>query len=403
MDRRERFRHAMANLRSSGDPTAALANKLIVAAGDRSPAVEISNRLEIDPESSHLLLGGVGSGKTTTLLMVREELKAVPDLLPLLLDVSQWHDLWKLEPGALLVMAGCAIARALHGRLDSDAKALELRFNEWAYGGSKWEPDYDYAGPPDDDDGVPGHWVRFDGMLTPPGSGIASPVAEKRGALKKLVAFATAVGSRPILLFDSMDRVSDEKKFLAIVEQDLEALKVSSVGCVVAGPITALYEPSHLVLDRFEKWHLQRWVDPTTDAGSKFLAEVLAKRTTEALVPGDVRTQLAHLSGGALRDLIALAHASVEEAYLSGSETVSSEQVEKAAELFGRTLVRGLHHFQLMKVRELSRTTFLFSPTQEVIPLLVNRVIFEYRNGEVRYDIHPTIRRLIDNGQLNVR
>jgi len=287
MERRERFRKTMANLRSTGEPRKALQNGLVVRPKNRTPAQEIATRLELDPQSSHLLLGGVGSGKTTELLLVHEQLMNVADLAPLLIDVSEWHDLTTLESGSLLVMAGCAIAK----RVPSNEAAVVTAansFGKWAYGGRRWasaEVHYD-----SDDDYEPGEWVSFSGMFSPPGSSEQAPVAEMREALRALV---TAIRDNeqplPILLFDSLDRIFDENRFLALIQQDLEALKSLAIGCVLIGPITALYEERKLVLDRFDKWHLQRWADPRSDDGLKFLTDVLAKRADPDVIPLEIQ------------------------------------------------------------------------------------------------------------------
>jgi energy-coupling factor transporter ATP-binding protein EcfA2 len=64
----------------------------------------ITGRLELRPASNHLVVGGIGSGKTTQLLLVERALKQLPDTLVKYLDVSQFHNLALLREEVLIVL-----------------------------------------------------------------------------------------------------------------------------------------------------------------------------------------------------------------------------------------------------------------------------------------------------------
>jgi len=96
MTRREKFREYMARLAAAADPALALQQSLYV-----HPPGALSDllvpRLEIDPTSSQLVVGGVGSGKTTQLLIGAQKLSAMGDIAAEYFDVSARQDLAKLD------------------------------------------------------------------------------------------------------------------------------------------------------------------------------------------------------------------------------------------------------------------------------------------------------------------
>src|SRR5580704_14309461 len=91
-DRLERFRLLMARLDPAGDPAHALtAGFYVPPAG--SASARIAARLALASSSTHLLVGGVGSGKTTELLDVKRRLDQLADTCALYVDVTRRHDI----------------------------------------------------------------------------------------------------------------------------------------------------------------------------------------------------------------------------------------------------------------------------------------------------------------------
>src|SRR5438093_328334 len=105
-NRRDRFRQYMSRLSGAAHPREAIKEGLYVARPGRAVADQIVSRLELEPASSHLIVGGVGSGKTTQLLVAQRRLREMSDTQAIFLDVSEHHDLARLQTGVLLVLAG---------------------------------------------------------------------------------------------------------------------------------------------------------------------------------------------------------------------------------------------------------------------------------------------------------
>src|SRR4051812_33930955 len=111
-DRLERFRGLKARLDPAGDPARAFAEQLYIRPS-RSVSSRVSAELSLSPTSTHLLIGGVGSGKTTELLAVQAELNQIQDTRAIYIDVSKRHDIAKMPPGALVVLVGLALEQFL--------------------------------------------------------------------------------------------------------------------------------------------------------------------------------------------------------------------------------------------------------------------------------------------------
>jgi hypothetical protein len=172
-------------------------------------------------------------------------------------------------------------------------------------------------------------------------------------------------------------------------------LRSFGIGVVLIGPLTALYGIRRTVLDRFDRtWHLPT-VDVQNDAeGHTFLLQVLLARDAKRLLTPEAQ-YLAVLSGGVLRDLIALTQAAGEEAYVDGADVVVQHHVEAAAEVFGRKQLVGIDSQELAVLQRV-RTKGTFVQTSEKdLALLATRRVLEYTNGQARFAVHPTIEPLL--------
>jgi hypothetical protein len=111
LDRLERFRAARAKLDPAGDPAHAMERFYVDA--PRSVSARIAAELALAPASSHLLVGGVGSGKTTELMATARHVAAISDVATLYVDVTRQHDIDKMAPGAIIAQVGPGLAEQL--------------------------------------------------------------------------------------------------------------------------------------------------------------------------------------------------------------------------------------------------------------------------------------------------
>ena len=98
-------------------------------------------------------------------------------------------------------------------------------------------------------------------------------------------------------------------------------------------------------------------------------------------------------SGGVLRDLVTLARAGCETAYIDGSEQILSLHVNSAVKQLGESYRRGLgpEHVNILLRLDKERSIDLASSSS--IELLVTGRVLEYSATDFR--VHPALRALI--------
>ncbi len=354
----------MGRFEPSADPRDAVERGFYVPRPGRSLAEQLAARFELKPAASHLLMGGVGSGKTTQLLVARDRLTAHEDTEAVYVDVSLSVEPNFMTSTDLLAVVGIELGRRIpkpkRPEVEQQLRQFEAVLNPSS---SSWGADLE------------DHFVDTIGHL-----------------LRDLRQ------TRPhhVLLIDSLDRMSNLGLFAHLVEASISKLRSLGMGVILIGPLTALYGVSRTTLDRFDRtWHLPS-VDVNNDEeGHRFLTDVLRARDAKHLLTPTAVNRLAVLSGGVLRDLIALTQAAGEEAYVDGADHVEIEHVETAAEIFGRKQLFAIDSHDLAVLQRV-RTKGTFVQTSEKdLALLATRRVLEYTNGQARFAVHPTIEGLL--------
>lgn len=403
-DRRARFREYMRRLNPTGDPKQAVADELYVrtllGTSDR-----IVNRLEIEPHSSHLVIGGIGSGKTTELRIVERELTKRGEALVVFLDVPSFQDLSKLRPGVLLGLVGLALGAAVEkeasevvpgGEVDEKfgaarAAVAELKKVAEVQYVDRW----DVAREEGDDDDI----VSVPGVLTAPRRDAKFDALEVA-----FLGLLSALDRSVVALLDGLDRAPVSPALRQMVYKDVEALQQAAVGVVMVGP-QALHSIGRFeqLKERFTAFHLHGAVDIGNDAGKSFLDQVLSSRAPEGLLPQPSRNAIIRWCGGTLRDLLGLARSAGEEAYANGADAVQVEHVSAAADRFGRGLLLGATQPVIDRLLTLKRVTNIepkdgfraevhfTAATEADLELLAHRLLVEVPGPTVRYYLHPTI------------
>jgi hypothetical protein len=388
MTRLQRFRAYMARMSPGGAPQAAIDKGLYVAPPGRSVATELAMRLELEPASTHLVLGGIGSGKTSELLQAAKQLaSSAPDTGDHIeyFDVSRRHDLdARSLSGVLVALAGDSLRRRVpepsHGSNESLAKAIRaLREHADGY----WA-DVE-LGPEDVFD------VKILGTLVPP---LTPALADLIPHLRTIQDVYPGKGRHAVCLFDSLDRLPDPLRFREAVEHDLRVLKAAGIGAVVVGPIRFMVGTDRALADLFDHTHFQMATDPEQPEGLTFLLTVLRRRAEPDVLPDECLAPLARASGGVMRDLLALAKRAGEDAYAAGHDPITPENVARAIDAFGRSLAIGLDNEQVQQIRHLQQGGgFVIRGERELSLLETRRVLLYHGN---RWAVHPALVPLLD-------
>jgi hypothetical protein len=398
-DRRTRFREHMRRLDPTGDPARAVASGFYVRPPN-AVSRRIATRIELEPVSSHLLVGGIGSGKTTELILIERDLAKVDDLLPVRVDVPSRHRLDRLEPGVLVALAATEACAELSREREQGLR-VEEQVEEEVHRISTLVKGHWTDDPPDD---FPYDGVWIPGILEEPQR---SENVEAGSEALRLI--HGALQRKLVLLFDGLDRVSDLARLASVLAEDVPALGRAGVGLVVVGPQHLRFSPQRSVEQEFETVHLHGATSGDTPEGETFLREVLRARAGEDVLPAESAEALIRWSGGLMRDLVALGRAACAEAYAGGSDTIQLAHVNIAADRFGRDLLLGCTKGMAARLKELpprkpgwpkvaARSSSLpaFTVATELDQeLLMERLIIEVPDTPVRYVLHPTIVPLI--------
>jgi hypothetical protein len=393
----QRFRAYMARMSPSGDPQAALDQGLYVPPPGRSVADELATRLELEPASTHLVLGGIGSGKTSELLRVAGRLRssagAAGDHIEYC-DVSRKHDFNSDDlSGVLAALAGVSLinnGRPRGRSRDSWRKAAKA-IQRYASGelvhldnldpyavDERWDQDY----------------VQVPGVLNPPEKPIPSDLLELIEQLRVLRNIYPGTERHAVFLFDSLDRLPSPGRFREAVEHDIRVLKSSRIGVVVVGPMRFMTGVDRWFVDLFDHTHFQLATNPKQPKGLSFLIKVLRRRAEPDLLPDECLKPLARASGGVMRDLLTLAKRAGEEAYAAGHDPITTRDVTQAVDVFGRSLAIGLDHEQLKQLRHLKRKGAFVVRGERELSLLETRRVLHY--GQSRWAVHPALVPLLD-------
>lgn len=395
--RRDRFRQFMENLSATGSPPANGLSKFYVPRPGISIGQKIAKRVELQPAFSHLVVGGVGTGKSTQVILAQQLINEGPDARALYVDVSQEHDLAQLQAGVLTVIAGLAITRHLEQEghtLDRNAR----QFQRWAKGYTEWyssdddpdfEPDFE---PPNERLTA----VTVKPVIVPPEPPLTPKLKSHADALKLLVEMAVGIESKQfVVVFDSLDRLVNMSVFDAVVSEDIRAIRQCGVGVVAVGPLPVVFGSNRVIADRFDYLDQVPAVDFSSRAEADFLRDVIWSRVPREMVDAEALSALIRSSGGVLRDLILLAKAAAEESYVSGADSIGMQQVATAADAFGRRLMLGLDEDDLEILRRVKKRKQFVQTSDREVALLVTRRILEYGAGLPTYAVHPTIAPLL--------
>ncbi len=398
MDRRSRFRAFMKALDPTGNPEEAVNSGFYVPALSQAGR-RIAASLELESSSSHLLLGGIGSGKTTELIRIQQELDDVDDLIVVRVDVPEKHQLDKLKPGVLLALTAIELYRHLPPADDPDRRQrLRSRVRILTVGSWEYDPYADY----DPNPGVPKPQRWVPGVLETPR---AEPsVAKLTQLLRELLGLH---GSSAAVLFDGLDRVLDLAPLTSMLFQDLPALKSLGIGCVIVGPPHLQLSEHRAVIELFTRFHRHGAVDWLDEAGQRFLVRVLRARVAPDILSDEAVDQAASLSGGLTRDLISLVRSAGEDAYAGGAVCVNAEHIKSAADQLGRNLLFGVTQTTAAQLRALApqpkiervsgvRVKRMIYPdfvpaSDDDVSLLLRRLIIEISTAPPTYRLHPAV------------
>ncbi len=345
---------------------------------------KIAARAEIEPGSQQVVLGGIGSGKTTELLLTQKHLRD-RGLQAIYMEASRYTNLAEAGPGALVAMSGLEMVELTMGNEAVRSAAQEMR----KYANGRWVSTEPHDGYYDGyDDGDPQVFIK--GKLTSPTPLVADEVRRIKDSLEALLETSRAKGD-VVAIFDGLDRLPSASRFWEVALADLLLLKELEVPVVTVAPWSMLYDPSSTLADRFDRVHELK-AETYETLQPKLEAVLLRRDTAKLLSPEDTRT-ICHASGGVIRDLMTIARDAGEEAYVTDAEVIGWTEIANAVHNLGHSYLRGLSPSQIKALRYWTEGESFDPGRPEILELLMTRRVLQRSTG--RYGVHPALASLL--------
>ena len=285
-----------------------------------------------DPNAHQLMLGGIGSGKTSELLMARDTITREGIALAWHVELDTCFDLDALGDGHLTTLAGLALLALLRAKREPVvglAHDLSLELH------ASLRPDAeDIAGLV-----RPEYLRHHTAAPVRPAQELADTLAPLVSRLRPL----RGEGDGVVLLVDALDR-RGLGAFTAATQRDLPVLRALGVGLVVVGSLDWRHGAEDLRADQraafAELWEQPTW-NPSEPDHLTFLRTVLDRRAP-GVFSEEVATRLAVASGGVMRDLLLLAQRCLHEALDGRTGDVTLDHVALAIDAFREGALAGL-------------------------------------------------------------
>ncbi len=400
-NRLELFRSQIAAFDGAADPMNAISKGYFIEEPHQSSTNALFKRISLRPQSKILLIGGIGSGKTTQLLRLQQLFHQVPDtgIYPHYVDVTQYTKPNDIQVGTLDVIVALELIAILKQNGFQIDEERRTSIQNFAYGYTLKEDQVNLM-----------ELVRKKQQMIlaqpqqfmMPVPGILSSPPRSTGSLDRLAKvisslvedFKTQFQKTPYFLFDGLDRIDESKTFISMASSDLQN---SDIGFIIVGATSLFYSSFIDSIDTiFSHIEYRSAFDVDRDEEARaFFERVLLTRSGQNFFQKDALEDLIGLSGGVLRDLINLAQESIQEAYLADAEIVDREHVEKAVRSMGRAKMLGLDSEQSATLINLANQILKVPTSPEKIYLLSGGRILEYRFPERRFGVHPVLKKLL--------
>jgi Cdc6-like AAA superfamily ATPase len=347
-----------------------------------NPIEEITGRVALRPSSVHLLFGGIGSGKTTQLLLTQQALNELGDIKAIYVDVSLITDISDLQSGALIAIAGLELIKNLKSYKTSDV--IEIQnckeiFEKLLY-----------------------KYVASQLLTT-------IKKMENRNSILRAFAKISKIFNennskqKAIFLFDSLDRLREIKMFVNPALEDIIEINKYGIGVLLVGSIVTPYTERVRIAEITRNVHFLSYLDVLeSDEIRLFFTEIFNIRDPEKFINQDAREILISHSGGVLRDLMSLCQAAIEEAYMDGSEKITKQHADQAILALARSKIIGLTNANINKLRKVASEESFSPRIAEDFELMLTGHILEYRYPRQRFVVHPILSSLIKSNSVSV-
>lgn len=362
-------------------------------AGQPPIHVAFANSAELNPGTQMALVGGIGSGKTTEMLLTQRILGRHSDAVNIFVDLADHTDLNETNSGAILAMAGMQLYSRLK-KADNPspkAKSAYTKLRELAFGTTQWVPaDDQYY-----DEQRDFVEVEVPGVMKLRFPALRRKVKELKELLVSIASPLLEKGAQITLLIDGLDRLIRAERFREFAEQDLRALRGTKMTIIISAPLLLWYDKSRFLQDYFD---LVKHI-PAAAAGRQdlsFLRQILERRAALELMDRKEVTTIVKYSGGVLRDLLTLTRSAAEYAYRDDQDSIGRNHVQAAVRQLGNRYLVGLGRTHRTRLRRLAKNDQFPIEDSTARELIVNRQVLEYFDrGREFFVVHPALTKVL--------
>ncbi len=360
--------------------------------------VAFANSAELSRGTQMALVGGIGSGKTTELLLTQSVLSRHSDAVNVFVDLANYTDLNELNTGAILATVGMQLYAWLKKagkKLPEEITSAYKRLRELALGKTSWIPVEEWQ-EYDDADAAPDP-IRVDvpGLMRLRFPAIRREVKEVKELLLSIASPLLDDDAQITLLIDGLDRLIRAERFREYAEQDLQALGGTKMTVIIVAPLLLWYDKTRFLQDYFD---LVKHI-PAAAAGPsdlEFLRQILERRSAAELMNPTEIASVAKYSGGVLRDLLTLARSAAEYAYRDDQDRIGRKHVQAAIKQLGKRYLVGLGRSHRLLLGRLAHSGAFQVEDPIARELLVNRQVLEYFDrGREFFAVHPALAKVL--------
>jgi hypothetical protein len=357
--------------------------------------VAFAGSAELSRGTQMALVGGIGSGKTTEMLLTHRLLGRHSDAINIFVDLADYTDLSAINTGAILATVGMRLYSHLKkvGKEPSDEqKSAHTTLRELAFGKTTWVEVEDHG---EYDEGPEMIRVDLPGVMRLRFPALRREVKVIKELLLSIAAPLLEDDAQITLLIDGLDRLIRADRFREFAEQDLQALRGTKMTAIIVAPLLLWYDEGRFLQEYFDLVkHIPAAAANPQD--SAFLRQVLERRGASELMDRMEINALAKHSGGVLRDLLTLARAAAEYAYRDDKDRIGHQHASAAIRQLGNRYLVGLgtnHKRLLTRLSSFGEFPTADSTARE---LLVNRQVLEYfKGGREFFAVHPALARVL--------
>jgi len=222
-------------------------------------------------------------------------------------------------------------------------------------------------------------------------------------AINKIIADAEEkLGKKLLVIIDDLDKVNLEKAEELFYGHGAELTQpLCKVIYTIPQPllfsnkirqIVLQYFDGHEVLGNIKLHNRNGEVSPE---GYEVIKEVAQKRMNEDLITEEGLSSAIEFSGGILTEFIRIVNNAANIADTEGRERIGIEDVERAITEIRNDYIRILSKEDSEILKSVSETKEK-TDGERFQNLLFSLAILEYSNGKIWYDIHPTIKAVIE-------